>query len=59
MKLGISISYEIETDPGEDQETNEAVVDEVVKAKASEFAVSIKEQLELQGVANIRMSIDG
>jgi len=59
VKLNISISYEVETDPGEDQETNEAVVDEVVKAKASEFAGAIKKQLALQGVANIRMSIDG
>jgi hypothetical protein len=30
----------------------------VVKAKASEFAAAIKNQLALQGVANIRMSID-
>jgi hypothetical protein len=59
MKLSISISYEVETDAGEDQETNEAVVDEVVMAKASEFAAAIKTQLALQGVANIRMSING
>jgi hypothetical protein len=59
MKLNISISYEVETDPGEDQDTNEAVVDEVVKAKASEFAAAVRNQLALQGVADIRMSIDG
>ena len=59
MKLNISISYEVETDSGEDQESNEAVVDEVVKAKASEFAAAVKNQLALQGLANIRMSIDG
>jgi hypothetical protein len=59
LKLDISISYEVKTDPGEDQETNETVVDEVIKTKASEFAAAIKQQLALKGVANIRMSIDG
>lgn len=53
MKLSISISYEVETDAGEGSGSNGAVIDEVVKAKASEFAAAIRNQLALQGVANI------
>ncbi len=58
MKLSISISYEIETDPGEDQETNEEVTREVLEAKAAEFGTAIRNQLSAQGVTNIRMSME-
>lgn len=57
MKLSISISYEVETDPGENQETNEEVVAEVIEAKAAEFGAEIRNQLAAQGMADIRMSM--
>jgi len=58
MKLSISISYEVETDPGEDQGTNEEVTREVIEAKAAEFGAAIRNQLSAQGVTNIRMSME-
>jgi hypothetical protein len=59
MKLSISISYEVDSDPGENKEINEAVTQEVVEAKAAEFAGAISDQLEAQGITNIRMSMKG
>lgn len=57
MRLSISIDYEIEVEAGEDQAASEEIIGEVIEAKAADFASAIRNQLAMQGMTNIRMSV--